>query len=426
MKAGSLKPLSGSVSARDGAASEKSGRSGQLLWKLRIESGDTSELWGLLTRLIMRHPLVRGRGRGSDGKALLPDLVQDLYLDLLGKNRFEHYVAADLTDEEIEREIWQVELPRLVLAKLRRERPENYRLARRIGRMLATDDHFRVFAGGKVDRATFRRRGETLYGLREWPTTKPVSDGSEFLQRLAEVPVQKRNRRRIGRSGDTQLVIGNRDLVTLLVLILEAIDSPAPLRVLRQLAMAKIPIHDAEITSLDKEDREGGGRGRTPRLVDLVASSEANPESLLLLREDASAARQIAQAFLDRLALLMRFNQKRIERILFVLWHLYFNPVEPTQAGIAAIVGLSDSSIGDYRRRLESELRRLELSPDLTPHFTEALEQEICRRLFALTRSEAAGDDEERSGGRSARESRQLAVRSFEFRTANCALKISQ
>jgi predicted transcriptional regulator len=45
-----------------------------------------------------------------------------------------------------------------------------------------------------------------------------------------------------------------------------------------------------------------------------------------------------------------------------VLWHCYLSPDRVTQLEVAAILGVSDSLVSDYRRRIEQELRALSLT----------------------------------------------------------------
>ena len=83
------------------------------------------------------HPLVRAsRSAGllvEEGHgAAYTDLTQELFVQLLSKNRFEHYLETNMTDYEIECEISQIELTNLLTAELRKRHPESYRLARRI------------------------------------------------------------------------------------------------------------------------------------------------------------------------------------------------------------------------------------------------------------------------------------------------------
>ena len=50
---------------------------------------------------------------------------------------------------------------------------------------------------------------------------------------------------------------------------------------------------------------------------------------------------------------------------------------------IAELVGVSDSSIGDYRRKIENEIRRMSLSFTQVTHFSDALREELWTRLFS-------------------------------------------
>src|SRR4030095_10486868 len=98
------------------------------------ENNDSDAVWRALHRLVSVHPLVRSARRRLDGLAhpgalsSLRDLTQDVYVLLLEKSRFAHYLESQMSDAEIEREILQVELRNLLIARLRRQRPENYRL----------------------------------------------------------------------------------------------------------------------------------------------------------------------------------------------------------------------------------------------------------------------------------------------------------
>ncbi|NOT63184.1 MAG: hypothetical protein HOP19_23490, partial [Acidobacteria bacterium] len=70
-------------------------------------------------------------------------------------------------------------------------------------------------------------------------------------------------------------------------------------------------------------------------------------------------------------------------RLCRVLWHCYFDPTEPSQLAIAELVGVSDSSVGDYRRKVEYEMRQMRLSFAQVAHFTDALREELRVRLFS-------------------------------------------
>lgn len=94
-------------------------------WQNRIMQNDAASVWRLLQRMVSSHPLVRtALGAQHSASAEPPfsvdDLTQDLYVLLLQKGRFNHYLATGMSDAEIEREIFQIELTNLLIGNLRR------------------------------------------------------------------------------------------------------------------------------------------------------------------------------------------------------------------------------------------------------------------------------------------------------------------
>jgi hypothetical protein len=366
------------------AAPASGDASGQTsIWKTNIETSDAQSLWRSLNRLVSAHPMVRSalaisHSSGNPASAVsLVDMTQDLYLLLLQKGRFNHYLRAQMSDAEIEREIFQIELTNMLIGNLRRRRPENYRIARRIGNVLDNDPQFRQFKQPNGQSARYRQAAEAVYGLSGWSRDKPLRDSGTFHELINHISMRMRNRRRAGCTGDSQVIVSNQELAELMVEILESIDSPAPLRVLRQLALSKLPVCDPEMTSIDddsNDDRPGGK-------FDWVASSDASPEQLALCREQEIEARSAATAFLDHLSRMVRSNPQRTERLWRVLWHCYFDSDDPSQLEIAEMVGISDSSVSDYRRKLEAELRKLDFTPDQLHSFSEELDEQLRWRL---------------------------------------------
>ena len=89
-----------------------------------------SRLWAELQRLVVNHPLVRASHsagllveEGDRGSAYI-DLTQELFVTLLAKSRFQHYLDTGMTDSEIECEIGQIELTNLLTAELRKRHPK--------------------------------------------------------------------------------------------------------------------------------------------------------------------------------------------------------------------------------------------------------------------------------------------------------------
>lgn len=356
-------------------------------WKTGIENRDAHALWRALHRLVSVHPLVRSAllaqqsSSNTSSSFSVNDLTQDLYLLLLQKRRFDHYLVSQMSDAEIEREIFQIELTNLLIGNLRRRRPENYRIVRRVSNVLESDPHFRQFkkTNGKYkdQPARYRQAAEAIYGLRDWSDDKPVKDSGTFSDLIVNIPMRMRNRRRAGCTGDTQVIVTNQELVELIIEIMKTIDSPAPLRVLRQLALARLPVCDPEMSSIE-DDSDNASQGRS---YDWLISTEASPEQMALRLEQERDARCAASALLEQLDLLTRSNAQRTERLWRVLWHCYFDPDEPSQLEIAEMVGISDSSVSDYRRKIEAEMRKLDFDPDQLRYFAEELDEQLRWRL---------------------------------------------
>lgn len=378
MKAPSRKSPQLLAKVPSGAASQLS------LWKTRIENSEANALWRALHRLVSIHPLVRSALNSQQSSASpsnlfsLHDLTQDLYLLLLQKGRFNHYLTSQMTDAEIEREIFQIELTNMLIGSLRRRRPENYRIVRRVSGVLESDARFRRFKQRDGQTARYRQAAEAIYGLRKWNDGKVIKDAGTFSDLIAGISMRMRDRRRTGCTGEAQVIISNQELIELMVEIFEAIDSPAPLRVLRQLALSKLPVYDLVMTSIEDEVNE---EHQGHSYYDSVASSDASPEQIALRDEQERRARRAANSFLDRLGLLVRSNPRRTERLWRVLWHCYFDPSEPSQLEVAEMVGISDSSVSDYRRKLESEMRKLDFAPDHLRYFAEELDEQLRWRL---------------------------------------------
>ena len=71
------------------------------------------------------HPLVRASKRAGflveEGKYnAYTDLTQELFVALLSKERFQHYIDTEMTDAEVEAEISQIELTNMLTAELRK------------------------------------------------------------------------------------------------------------------------------------------------------------------------------------------------------------------------------------------------------------------------------------------------------------------
>ncbi|HEX3558967.1 MAG TPA: hypothetical protein VHU19_07175 [Pyrinomonadaceae bacterium] len=329
-------------------------------WVESLRRSDVSRLWSELQRLVVNHPLVRASysagllvEEGDRGSAYL-DLTQELFVTLLAKSRFQHYLDTEMTDSEIECEVGQIELTNLLTAELRKRHPESYRLARRISTVIQSSANFRRVdsGGGEGDDEPHRRLVDRVYGLREWRQEKPRRAHAELEQRVQLIPVRQRDIRMVGCTGDSQIIISNSDLEDLIVSVLEACDSPVDVRTLRGLVMSRLPVMDIYLVPI------GGGDDDEGRAFEPVDGHE-NPEQSLLRRESEDEAAGYVDEFLKGLHAAVRGKSKQYDRMLGVLWYCYLSPAHITQLEAAARLNVSDSLVSDYRRRIEQQLRAL-------------------------------------------------------------------
>jgi hypothetical protein len=359
-KEGQLAPVSQAPpTARAKRSAERMAKSGK--WVDSLRCSDVNKLWSELHRIVSHHPLVRAsRSAGllveEGATTAYTDLTQELFVQLLSKNRFEHYLETDMTDYEIECEIGQIELTNLLTAELRKRHPESYRLARRISTLIQSSANFRRFDSSGSGDEPHRRLADRVYGLSEWPDDKRRRDSHDVEQRVHIIAVRARDTRMVGCTGDSQVVISNSDLEDLIVSVLDAVDSPVDVRALRSLVMSRLPVMDIYLVPLDGDDNDGEGNHFQP-----VDKGE-DPEQGLLRRESEDEAAGFVDSFLSHLNETVRGKGKQYNRILGVLWHCYLSPQHATQLEVAAVLGVSDSLVSDYRRRIEQELRSLSFS----------------------------------------------------------------
>src|SRR5690606_17871042 len=149
-----------------------------------LVNSDVNQIWIELHRIVSSHPLVRASKRAGflveEGKYnAYTDLTQELFVALLGKDRFQHYIETNMTDAEIEAEISQIELTNMLTSELRKRYPESYRLARRISTLVQTSRTFKRFDNVGNPEA-HRRLADRLFGLSSWDHQKMRRDVQEM------------------------------------------------------------------------------------------------------------------------------------------------------------------------------------------------------------------------------------------------------
>ncbi|MCM3903467.1 MAG: hypothetical protein ND866_17325 [Pyrinomonadaceae bacterium] len=387
-----LEPSTSEDQPRTRRTSERQAKSGK--WVESLRSSDVGRLWTELHRIVSHHPLVRAsRSAGllveEGATTAYTDLTQELFVQLLSKNRFEHYLETEMTDYEIECEISQIELTNLLTAELRKRHPESYRLARRISTLIQSSSNFRRFDSSGMNDEPHRRLADRVYGLSEWPDGKRRRDSHDLEQRAHMVSVRARDTRMVGCTGDSQVVISNSDLEDLIVSVLDAMDSPADVRTLRSLVMSRLPVMDIYLVPLDGDDSDNENHFEP-------VDKRENAEQGLLRRESEDEAAGFVDQFLKNLHETVRGKIKQYNRILGVLWHCYLSPEQSTQLEVAAVLGVSDSLVSDYRRRIEQELRALSFSEvEEARRFESALRERVKTLVYTGEQSEVVVQVEE-------------------------------
>ncbi len=328
-------------------------------WNDSLNASDVNQIWMELHRIVSSHPLVRASKRAGflveEGRYnAYTDLTQELFVALLSKERFQHYLDTGMSDSEVEAEISQIELTNMLTAELRKRYPESYRLARRISTLIQTSETFKRFDNiGNPE--VHRRLADRLYGLADWKVEKMRRDVQEMDERVKAVSFQKRDTRMVGCTGDAQIVISNVELEKLIVRVFKAIDSPVDVRSLRSFVMSRLPIMDIHLVPV-------GGSGDSDdedKAHFEIPDIRETPEEDYFRHEAESEAATFVDGFLQSLSKSVRGKEKQFDRMISVLWHCYLISDSGTQLEVAEMLGVSDSLVSDYRKRIEANLSQL-------------------------------------------------------------------
>ena len=347
-------------------------------WNESLRASDVNQIWLELHRIVSSHPLVRASKRAGflveEGKHnAYTDLTQELFVALLSKERFQHYLDTGMTDAEVEAEISQIELTNMLTAELRKRYPESYRLARRISTIIQTSSTFKRFDNVGNPEA-HRRLADRLYGLADWKETKMRRDVQEMDERVKSVSFQSRDTRMVGCTGDAQIVISNVELEKLIIRVFKAIDSPVDVRSLRSFVMSRLPIMDIHLVPV-------GGSGDSDdedRVSYEIPDHRETPEEDFLRHEAEDAAANSVDRFIQSLNKSVRGKTKQFDRMVNVLWHCYLVSDGGTQLEVAEMLGVSDSLVSDYRKRIEANLQALSFEGvNEARQFEKALKRQV-------------------------------------------------
>ena len=290
-----------------------------------------------------------------------------------------------MSDAEIEAEISQIELTNMLTAELRKRYPESYRLARRISTLIQGSAAFKRF--DNIDNPEAHRRlADRLYGLVEWTNKKTRRDVQEMDERVKAVSFQSRDTRMVGCTGDAQIVISNVELEKLIVRVFKAIDSPVDVRSLRSFVMSRLPIMDIHLVPVGS----GGDSDDDDRMEFEFTDTRDNPEQDVLRHEAEEQAVGYVENFLKDLNKSVRGKAKQYNRMISVLWHCYLISNSGTQLEVAEMLGVSDSLVSDYRKRIESNLQQLSFTGvNEARQFEKALKRKV-KDLISTEKKEVA------------------------------------
>ena len=360
-------------------------------WNESLKKSDVNQIWAELHRIVSSHPLVRASKRAGflveEGRHnAYTDLTQELFVALLGKERFQHYLDTQMSDAEIEAEISQIELTNMLTAELRKRYPESYRLARRVSTLIQTGKSFKRF--DNINNPDVHRRlADRLYGLAEWKNEKTRRNVQEMEERVKVVSFQSRDTRMVGCTGDAQIVISNVELEKLIIRVFKAVDSPVDVRSLRSFVMSRLPIMDIYLVPVGSMGSDGG---EEDRMEYDFADTRETPEQDVMRREAELAATGFVEGFLDELNKSVRGKAKQFDRMVNVLWHCYLISESGTQLEVAEMLGVSDSLVSDYRKRIEANLQQLSFNGvNEARQFERALKERV-RDIIADVKEEVA------------------------------------
>ncbi|RMG03006.1 MAG: sigma-70 family RNA polymerase sigma factor [Acidobacteria bacterium] len=148
------------------------------------------------------------------------------------------------------------------------------------------------------------------------------------------------------------------------------------IRSLRSLVLSRLPVIDIYLVPISGADDQ-----EDDKPVFELADSRETPEEKFLKNEAEMVAIGFVDKFLESLHASVNGKAKQYNRMINILWHCYLSANGRTQLEIAAKLGVSDSLVSDYRRRIEQNLRELSFSG-----INEArrFEQELKRRVSSM------------------------------------------
>ena len=352
-------------------------------WVEALRENDSAVIWSRLFNVIARHSAVNQfysrniafNRRGDIHK----DLTQDLFLILHMKNRWQWYLENEYSDNDIERELYRIEVPNLISGLQRQNYPESYRIARRISELLQTDSAFRLFESDSENSSSraCQKMALKIYGLSRWGSRKAMRPASTFVDAMKNVAFRQRDTRRTGRGCGSQVIISNQELKQLLVDIFNSIDSPVDIRSMRSLALSKLAVEDCRLVSIDETI---SGTAVEPAITAELVDERPTPLEMLLKKETSAMVDDVAADLIQQMKVAVNRRPGRFRKLITIAWHCYFDLDSPSQSEIAAWMGISESLVSHYRKIFDSVIQKLDIPFDELVLLNASLD----RKLSAL------------------------------------------
>ena len=148
--------------------------------------------------------------------------------------------------------------------------------------------------------------------------------------------------------------------------------------------MSRLPIMDIHLVPVGS----GTDSDDDDRMPFEFKDTRETPEEDLLRNEAEAAAAGFVDDFLKTLNHSVRGKEKQYDRMINVLWYCYLVSNSGTQLEVAEMLGVSDSLVSDYRKRIEANLQQLAFNGvNEARQFEKALKQRV-REMITMDREE--------------------------------------
>lgn len=344
-------------------------------WNEILQTNQAELIWAELHRIVSKNRLSRNHvkfdGLVDEGKYnYFVDLTQELFVLLLEKNRFQHYINNEMSDVEIEVEISQIEVSNMMAAKLRKRFPERFRMSRRISNILKTSELFFEFSQIRKTRLS-----DKLFALNNAVVSTTIPTDNEISILVASIPHVTRDTRYVGATGDTQIIISNKDLETLIYNIMWTVGMPMTVAQIRNSVMSKLNLMDINITHVEEIKYEDD------KVFD-IGDTRLNPEQIYIGQDFESKISGIVDEFMWKLSVLVKHKQKQYRLVCNIVYSMYLTDPFASQLEISKKLGVSDALVSGYRKNIEPLLKELGINTiSEAKLFEQALRKRIKQEL---------------------------------------------